>query len=832
MDHETLLRQINEAFQTGGVIENLVGSHYRLNQYQMQYATEAARILNAGRAADGRTQLGLLEASTGTGKTMGYLLPLLLIAAQDNVRVGLSTFTLALQDQIWGQRAAKLNEPPSSHSDLGIALEAVFRMTGVHLSCAMRKGRYNFLSGQFMVNMATEIIAEQGASKNATDLKRWGEYLVERAGYRGELVAERKKADKALSTGAPYSPVGRLNERDFLQSLVKRLGLKHEPESGLISEYLEYHDFPAGINISEVGLKWRSDQSNPFYRPHADAARRADVAIFTHSMAVVDARLNGTVLGEEDLAIVVHDEADKLPDAAESMGDHRLRPLSIRRLAEQALELVKKSAEDADMPSMRAALTDLQGRAKSAQKWLQEMKVEVSGNFIGLESLSSTQREKSKKHVVALCDALDMVQQTKPKGLQSSKLANLMHDLETEMKSAETYRQYLTGAENDDWNPTYPGISWSPVKNMASLILKDIYPARIMGLNWVQSKDPEKPQYAQSRLRTVLFTSATLTTPFRIASADWKTQWHGFLNALGIRSGTHIKNPHALLSIMDPIEPTRFGQASYVLADAHVPAPFIMVPRPDEDDESLLVDSLEHHPEWLSYVVQMLRTILDLGEPFLVLSPSYDETAKFQKLFGIDERVYFHRKKESFQDAQDMLVSGKLLGVVSPAAWEGKNIRAKGGGQLLKHLVITRFPTTPRDDGLALALTRQKIQIVMNTRRLEALRSGNKVEDLPSLTEEEKATQEGYANLEAQEIRTNQAINKVRQGHGRGIRHARDKITVWIADPRGPVHKLAKTGRCQVMKPNPAWNYVFPQRFVKAGAIGKARVLMMNGQLI
>lgn len=88
---------------------------------QVEYAEEVARALEEG-------EFLLLEAGPGTGKTFGYLVPLLLHLAQGEGRAVVATRTRALQAQLWGR-------------DLPFLLSEL----GLDLPCALLKGRENYL---------------------------------------------------------------------------------------------------------------------------------------------------------------------------------------------------------------------------------------------------------------------------------------------------------------------------------------------------------------------------------------------------------------------------------------------------------------------------------------------------------------------------------------------------------------------------------------------------------------------------------------------------------------------------------------------------------------
>lgn len=87
---------------------------------QRAYSREALAALRAGKIA-------LLEAGPGTGKTFGYLVPLLLTLAEGG-RAVIATRTRALQEQLW-------------RHDLPTALAAL----GATVPVALLKGRENYL---------------------------------------------------------------------------------------------------------------------------------------------------------------------------------------------------------------------------------------------------------------------------------------------------------------------------------------------------------------------------------------------------------------------------------------------------------------------------------------------------------------------------------------------------------------------------------------------------------------------------------------------------------------------------------------------------------------
>lgn len=93
--------EIEAAFSPGGVVSSLY-EHYEQRPDQLHMAQEVARALatSTHRA---------IEAGTGVGKSMAYLLPEALFAKRNNVTVGVATKTNALADQLVSQELPALD---------------------------------------------------------------------------------------------------------------------------------------------------------------------------------------------------------------------------------------------------------------------------------------------------------------------------------------------------------------------------------------------------------------------------------------------------------------------------------------------------------------------------------------------------------------------------------------------------------------------------------------------------------------------------------------------------------------------------------------------------
>ena len=94
---------------------------YESRHGQVEMAVEVARAFNEDRFL-------LVEAGTGTGKSLAYLVPALLWAAGGGPRVVIATKTINLQDQLW-------------YKDIPLVKDCL----GIDVKTALAKGRSNYL---------------------------------------------------------------------------------------------------------------------------------------------------------------------------------------------------------------------------------------------------------------------------------------------------------------------------------------------------------------------------------------------------------------------------------------------------------------------------------------------------------------------------------------------------------------------------------------------------------------------------------------------------------------------------------------------------------------
>ncbi|MDF1525344.1 MAG: ATP-dependent DNA helicase [bacterium] len=116
--------EVAALFEPGGTLAR-THPNYEERPAQGQMASDVAGVLESG-------AVGVLEAGTGTGKSLAYLVPAALWALRSNRRVVVATRTINLQEQILDQDLPILEEA------LGVTIKAVL-IKGRGNYCCLRK---------------------------------------------------------------------------------------------------------------------------------------------------------------------------------------------------------------------------------------------------------------------------------------------------------------------------------------------------------------------------------------------------------------------------------------------------------------------------------------------------------------------------------------------------------------------------------------------------------------------------------------------------------------------------------------------------------------------
>ena len=266
-----------------------IGGAVRTGQVEMAQAV--AETLPGGEHT-------LIQAGTGTGKSLGYLAPAVAhLLEHPQQRVVVATATLALQAQL-------------ATRDIPTVLAAAKSVTGRTLTHAILKGRTNYvclyrvrdqlgleqesLLGGSEVVEALKSTAVDAASKLGAEVVALREWAVEQA----EARAEGDRDDAPSHTAAGWAQV-----------------------SIPVRECLGAQRCPYGVEC--------------FVERSRERARGAQLVVTNHALLAIDAMHGNTALPEYDAAII--DEAHELVARVTGAASHELSPQHVERVAKRCL---------------------------------------------------------------------------------------------------------------------------------------------------------------------------------------------------------------------------------------------------------------------------------------------------------------------------------------------------------------------------------------------------------------------------------------------------------------------------------------------------------------
>lgn len=245
---------------------------------QQQFADHLTRCLDRGEPA-------FIDAETGVGKTLGYLIPLMLksVAARTSETrpiVVVSTATIALQKQIMAD-------------DLPIAIEAVMQETGVTLKGAFRVGRRQVVDSVALL-AAVEEFGTGAESDLADEMAEWCQDQVKSGvlPLRSDLITA--FADR-IKTVPPWL------SSDFV---------------GLSPEKID-------ADAETVAL----------FRERIEACEVADVLVVNHHLLALH-MISPFLWLDDRPAYVAVDEADRLPSTVEDINRSHVPLQKVIQLAE------------------------------------------------------------------------------------------------------------------------------------------------------------------------------------------------------------------------------------------------------------------------------------------------------------------------------------------------------------------------------------------------------------------------------------------------------------------------------------------------------------------
>ena len=286
--------------------------HFEHRPEQVAMLRATAEALSTGRHL-------LVEAGTGTGKSMAYLIPAALWAMQNNRRVVISTNTINLQDQL-------------INKDIPDLCEAL----GIELRAAVLKGRGNYLCPRRL-----ESLRRRGPD-NIDEMRVLGKVLV--------WLENTQSGDRA------------------------EINLNGPAERGIWARISAEDD----LCTTENCLK-RTGGICPFFRAR-QAAQGAHLLIVNHALLLSDVATGNRVLPEYDDVII--DEGHHMENATTSALSYQASQSSIERALRElggpnagvlgwllsALQGVIPPSEYATVNHLAQRATDLAFRLESLNK--------------------------------------------------------------------------------------------------------------------------------------------------------------------------------------------------------------------------------------------------------------------------------------------------------------------------------------------------------------------------------------------------------------------------------------------------------------------------------
>ena len=267
----------------------------------------------------------LVQAGTGTGKSLGYLAPALLwLVRHPSKRIVVATATLALQSQL-------------ANNDIPAALDAVESVTGRRPRHAILKGRTNYVC---VLRLRDGTAQDQGALIPAGELietLRSSPQSKPDSALGPEVLALRTWAEEQAAHGG-------LADRDDAPSHTERAWAQ---VSIPVRECLGAQRCPYG--------------SECFVESSRDAARAADLVVTNHAMLAINAMHGGTALPEHSAVII--DEAHELVSRVTGAASAELSPQMVERVARRALTFLEGEIASDLLESAKTLRIALDGAA-------------------------------------------------------------------------------------------------------------------------------------------------------------------------------------------------------------------------------------------------------------------------------------------------------------------------------------------------------------------------------------------------------------------------------------------------------------------------------------
>lgn len=649
---DRVLAMLDAAFLHG---EAACGLHR--SAIQRSYAEHVAKGLVVGR----QEEWGCLfaEAETGTGKTIGYLVPALIMQALTGDRVFLSTFTLALQRQI-----------VSPGGDMDKAIDMVRSVVGPDWNplVALRVGRRNFAD----IEKVRAAAAQKPDDRDAQAFLRWAE----------------------------ESPMGEWREY-----------MEQRDLSGL----------PCGWNVDDICLSTKSDHKAPSYQrylDHVGDSREADIVVTNHALTALNARFGKRLLqSHEDsrgLVALIVDECDRMPDAAASVMGGALSLRLLKRMVDTSRECLAPTWPQNDPLNTLDLLRYLSDDVGNLADFTQKLRGKMQADTVILDDLAEV-------HLRKFAPLLDKVNRSMDLAMTALDAAtapmamDAMEDLAGSADMLTDFAAFYKGYAHSTEVVKTPilALSWSAIKHAPSLSILHLFPARIiesMWKRWAKKEDGlEDLDEGDIRANCLVLTSATLSTK----TGDGKANMVDMAREYGVWSAN---NPCAALNEDAHFAPDDFGSMDIVFPAGD--APDVRIYHDATEDEDEVVNDNDLNPEWIQYVATAAMAAHQEGGHVLVLTNSYEGTKKIGAILsermGKQKGLIIKTPEMHMSHVLNVLQTHPDCIFVTAGSWEGFDMGAlkdKDGRRMhLSHVVFAQIPYSASDRSHEDALQRYMLR--------------------------------------------------------------------------------------------------------------------------
>jgi DNA polymerase-3 subunit epsilon/ATP-dependent DNA helicase DinG len=316
-------------------IDGPLSGHFPRYQPRLEQIAMARAVAQAlaSRSNDGEGHHLVVEGGTGIGKSVAYLLPAILFAARNNLRVVVSTNTINLQEQLISK-------------DIPTLIEVLGSVGGLDLSkfhYAQLKGKANYIC-----------------------LRRW----------------------EGLANSDLLTP-------DDAATMSKTLGwLRHTRTGDRAELSLRGSDLDTWnrMSASNFGSCPAAREGACFYRHARDEANAAHLLVVNHALLLSNMQVDGTVLPDFDYLIV--DEAHNLEEEATRQFGFRVSQTTVEDLVERMGSVIHSLGNALKVsPLQPEKRDDAEQRMMEAQSPLADVRDKWAKLMAGLIAFTNAQQD-------------------------------------------------------------------------------------------------------------------------------------------------------------------------------------------------------------------------------------------------------------------------------------------------------------------------------------------------------------------------------------------------------------------------------------------------------